>query len=538
MDRTRPIVVIGFLGLEKDSKGKTWRRWKQWRPTVSLAMLPDYPVARLELLHDPKKEELAQQVVDDIREKNPNMLVRRHPFPLRNPWDFEEVYDKLYRFADGYDFKPDQERYRLHLTTGSHATQICMFLMNQSGVIPGQLLQTMNPNSGTRTHMELDLNLERYARLARLAEAARVKRTSILKQGIQTKNKCFNTMIDQIELVASKSRESILLLGPTGAGKTLLASQVYALKQARDLISGPFVPVNCATLKGNNAMSTLFGHVRGAFTGANTARAGLLKSANGGLLFFDEIGELGLDEQAMLLRAIETKMFRPMGCDKEERSDFQLIAGTNRDLRRDVAQGLFREDLLARIDLWTFALPGLRERKEDIEPNLEHELRQVSQAMNARYRMTTESRALFLEFATGPEGLWRANFRDLNAAVRRMSTLCTDHIIGVKEVEGEIARLSNAWGTSQHMATSAPATPVDRHVERVLDEQQASALDQFLRVQLENVLGVCLNSSSLSDAGRKLFAQSRLQKKQPNDADRLRKYLLKFDLTWDDVKGR
>src|SRR5205814_8537630 len=98
----------------------------------------------------------------------------------------------------------------------------------------------------------------------------------------------------------------------------------------------------------------LFGHVKGAFTGALTPRPGLLRAADGGILFLDEIGELGVDEQAMLLRALEEKVFMPLGSDKEASSNFQLIAGTNRDLARAVATGTFREDLFARIDLWTF----------------------------------------------------------------------------------------------------------------------------------------------------------------------------------------
>ncbi len=126
-------------------------------------------------------------------------------------------------------------------------------------------------------------------------------------------------------------------------------------------------------------MSTLFGHVKGAFTGALRERPGILRAADKGVLFLDEIGELGNDEQAMLLQALEEKTFLPLGSDREAHSDFQLIAGTNRDLLSAVREGLFREDLLARINLWTFTLPGLRSRPEDIEPNLQFELDQFAQ---------------------------------------------------------------------------------------------------------------------------------------------------------------
>src|SRR3954453_23857930 len=109
-------------------------------------------------------------------------------------------------------------------------------------------------------------------------------------------------------------------------------------------------------------MSALFGHVRGAFTGAMQDRAGLLRAADGGVLFLDEIGELGLDEQSMLLRAVEEKRFLPLGSDREVSSQFQLISGTNRDLASAVRERRFREDLLARINLWPFRLPGLADR--------------------------------------------------------------------------------------------------------------------------------------------------------------------------------
>src|SRR4029079_9293184 len=166
------------------------------------------------------------------------------------------------------------------------------------------------------------------------------------------------------------SRAPILLMGPTGAGKSQLARRVFELQKSRRQIGGAFVEVNCATVRGDGAMSALFGHKKGAFTGANADRPGLLKTANKGVLFLDEIGELGADEQAMLLRALEEKLFLPLGADKETGSDFMLIAGTNKDLNTAVHRGQFRDDLLARINLWTFRLPGLRERLEDIEPNI------------------------------------------------------------------------------------------------------------------------------------------------------------------------
>src|SRR6202023_3405224 len=194
-----------------------------------------------------------------------------------------------------------------------------------------------------------------------------------------------------------------------------LAKRIYELKKNRRVVEGAFVEVNCATVRGDAAMSALFGHVKGAFTGAQKDRPGLLRAWYKGVLFLDEVGELGLDEQAMLLRALEEKMFLPLGSDRESHSDFQLIAGTNRDLLSAVREGRFREDLLCRINLWTFTLPGLRLRPEDIEPNLQFELDQFAHRTSHRVTLSKEARQAFLDSALASSAKWTGNFRDLNA---------------------------------------------------------------------------------------------------------------------------
>ena len=275
-------------------------------------------------------------------------------------------------------------------------------------------------------------------------------------------------------------------------------------------------------------MSTLFGHTKGAFTGALKDRAGLLRTADGGVLFLDEIGELGLDEQAMLLRALEEKTFLPMGSDKETRSDFQLIAGTNRDLSAAVHQGRFREDLLARINLWTFYLPGLRTRPEDIEPNLQFELDQLAKKTGNRVTLSKEARQKFLDFALSSKALWKSNFRDLNAAVARMSTLSLGGRISVDVVEEEIERLVLSWA-------DAIGSGVDDRLRQWIGVERLAELDLFDREQLSQVLAVCLRSRSLSEAGRTLFGVSRERKTTTNDADRLRKYLSRFGIDWSEI---
>jgi len=529
----KPIVVIGFLGTQLDA-GQGAGRWNKWRPTVSLAQHDDMVVARIELLHTRKHTALAEVVKADIAAVSPETTVNLVPFDLEDPWDFGEVYTRLYDWARAYPFQPEREQYWTHITTGTHVAQICMFLLSESRVVPGVLAQTSPPRKqrqGDAGKVALiDLDLSRYDPIARRFDADQRDAVAFLKSGIATRNARFNALIDEIERVAVRSRAPILLVGPTGAGKSFLARRMFELKQARHQVTGPFVEVNCATLRGDGAASTLFGHKKGSFTGAASDRAGLLRTAHQGALFLDEIGELGLDEQAMLLKAIEEKRFFPVGADKEVESDFQLIAGTHRDLRRDVAQGRFREDLFARINLWTYDLPGLAQRPEDIEPNLDHLLALHAAENHRVVRFNAEARTAYLRFAQSSEALWRGNFRDLSASVTRLATLADGGRIAVALVEAEIARLRWLW---KHEGTGALAAADDEvDLEALLGEEKFAALDLFDRLQLEAVVRVCRQSRTLSEAGRQLFQASRTQRSVVNDADRLRKYLAKMGLDW------
>lgn len=535
----RKTVVIGMLGSTLD-QGATEQRWERWRPSVALGQHDDLRVDRLELLYSTPHRHIADVVAADLGLVSPETAVQKHLFDLRNPWDFEEVYAALYDFAQAYPFDPESEDYLVHITTGTHVIQICLFLLIESRHIPARILQT-----GPRPKKEqnpageygiIDLDLSRYDRIAeRFRKQAEVD-ASFLKSGIDTRNPAFNAMIARIEKVGAESTEPILLTGPTGAGKSRLARLVYELRKRRRLALGEFVAVNCATLRGDAAMSTLFGHKKGAFTGATADRTGLLRQADGGVLFLDEVGELGGDEQAMLLRAVEEKCFYPLGSDTETSSNFQLICGTNRSLGELAARGKFREDLLARINLWTFRLPGLAERPEDIEPNLDYELEQFAEKTGRRARFNREARELFLKLACGREAAWRGNFRDLSAAVMRMGTLAGESRIDAPVVREEWERLEQGWKSLAGPGPEGGEAGNGALLREALGER-AKELDLFDAAQLACVLGECRRARTLSEAGRRLFAQSRQAKGNPNDADRLRKYLARWGLVWGDVCG-
>ena len=533
--KPRPVVALGLLGPVLDAGGDN-KRWNRWRPTVGLHMQGDLVISRFEMLHQRRFDRLAETISEDIRQVSPTTTVHSRHIEFSDAWDFEDVYGALWGFARGYPWKPEEEDYLVHITTGTHVAQICLFLLTESRHLPARLVQTspgMRGDDGMKspagTASIIDLDLKKYDKLATRFAEERAAGASVLTAGIPTRSREFARMVGRVEQVAAASRAPILLTGPTGAGKTVLARRIYDLKKARNLVDGPFVELNCATIRGDQAMSALFGHRKGAFTGALADRDGLLKRADGGVLFLDEIGELGRDEQAMLLRALEDKVFLPVGADKPALSDFQLIGGTNRDLDAAVQAGAFREDLLARINLWSFRLPGLSERREDIEPNIDHELERYARDSGKRVAFNAEARTRFLAFATAPGAAWSANFRDLGAAVTRLATLADGGRIDETLVEEEIARLQRQW---------RPAAAEDDVVVAVLGDAGAGRLDRFDRVQLAEVIRVCRASRTLSEAGRALFAVTRLERKTANDADRLQKYLARFGLDWDRAAGR
>jgi transcriptional regulatory protein RtcR len=525
-------VVIGFVGTTLDA-GKWDKRWDRWRPTVALCQQDDFAVGQMDLIHDNRAKPLVDRLTKDVTQVSPATKVKPITLNFINAWDFEEVYSKLHDFARGYEFNTDANDYFINITTGTHVAQICWFLLAETRHIPAKLIQLSPPKNmsgiASGTYSIIDLDLSRYDQIATRFRAEQDDAASFLKSGIATRNPAFNAMIERIEKVAVNSRAPFLLTGPTGAGKSQLAKRIFELKKARHQLEGPMVDVNCATLRGDTAMSSLFGHTKGAFTGAQTARPGLLKSADGGLLFLDEIGELGLDEQAMILRAIEEKRFMPVGSDKEVASDFQLIAGTNRNLSEAVRQGRFREDLYARLNLWTFALPSLRERPEDIEPNIDFELERHAQSDGEKITFNKEARVQFTRFATSKAANWSANFRDLSSSITRMATLAPKGRIDEVTVADEIVRLKSLWlDASENLENKVS-------LERFFDKTHLAQIDLFDQLQLSSVIVICRTSASLSDAGRTLYAASRAEKVSPNDADRLRKYLARFNLNWDKV---
>ncbi|MFZ2950512.1 MAG: sigma-54 dependent transcriptional regulator [Desulfuromonadaceae bacterium] len=265
-----------------------------------------------------------------------------------------------------------------------------------------------------------------------------------------------------LTLKVASSDANILVLGESGTGKELIAS---ALHHNSPRCNHPFVSLNCAALSDTLLESQLFGHLRGAFTGAITNQKGMLEEADGGTLFLDEIGDVSPAVQAKLLRVIQERDFIPVGSTRAKKVDVRFVAATNKDLQREVSEGRFREDLFYRLNVISINLPPLRDRPEDIEPLARHFLRRFAS------RMSRDIRDI------APEGLealqsygWPGNVRELENVMERAVILTGGSAItaGVIPLHGGRGAAQPLPVTVQKPAMVALGEMERYHIEAVL----------------------------------------------------------------------
>jgi two-component system response regulator HydG len=244
--------------------------------------------------------------------------------------------------------------------------------------------------------------------------------------GLVGRAPAFNRMLDLVARVAPTST-SVLLLGETGTGKELVARAVHT---ASSRSQAPFVPVDCSGLSETLFESELFGHERGAFTGAHSRKIGLVEAAEGGTLFLDEVGDIPMSQQVKLLRLLETGTFRRVGGVDALRADFRLVAATHRDLPALVGEERFRADLYYRISAFPIHLPALRERSEDIPLLVESLLARVRGERTLRVSRSALKRLTAYEFP--------GNVRELKNIVERASLLADDGHIELRHLPSEV----------------------------------------------------------------------------------------------------
>jgi transcriptional regulator with PAS, ATPase and Fis domain len=285
--------------------------------------------------------------------------------------------------------------------------------------------------------------------------------------GNSTKMRQIHSLINKI----ADSNSTILITGESGTGKELAARAIHEQSARRDQ---PFVPVNCGAIPEELLESELFGHVRGAFTGAVNSRLGRFQLANGGTLFLDEIGEMSPKLQVKLLRVLQERQFEPVGSDRAVQVDVRVVAATNRDLHVAVREGKFREDLFYRLNVLPLHLPPLREREGDISLLVTHFLnlhgdRKAKEAP----RMQPEAMAVLENYR------WPGNVREVENLVERLVVLNDDGVIRISELPDYVVQ-NGAAEQSPAAAASLPASgmDLDRYLEKIENGFICQALER------------------------------------------------------------
>ncbi len=314
--------------------------------------------------------ERARSVEEIKKESDPSVIFKYITLDLVSPVDYQEIYSKLRAAVDRIMESIGHEKPEISilLDPGTPQMQTVWFLLVRGGYLNAKLLQGVPPKFAGGAYMvrEVVLNEDMMPEIKIFFEGKgdEVKSwfVSETERKIVGDSPVFKEVLDKA-LNFARYDISILLQGETGSGKGLLARLIHERSKRA---SRPFVIVDCAAVSSALIESELFGHKKGAFTGAESERLGKFRAADGGTIFLDEIGELPLDLQPKLLRVLEEKKFHPLGSDKEVTVDVRVIAATNKNLEKLVEEGRFRRDLFERLNQVTLTIPPLRERKEDI----------------------------------------------------------------------------------------------------------------------------------------------------------------------------
>ena len=286
----------------------------------------------------------------------------------------------------------------------------------------------------------LDRALELLALRRRLSYQSEQDRDQYAMGRLIADSAAMKTLLEQIREVAHNPKSTVLMLGETGTGKEFIAR---VLHHNGGRAAGPFVGVNCTAIPRDLFESELFGYERGAFTGAHQRKLGLLDRAEGGTLFLDEIGDLDLAMQAKLLRVLQERTFRRLGGTADIAADFRLIAATNRDLKKDIATGAFREDLFFRLNVVALELPPLRQRVEDIFPLCMKALLHYGKEFGKEVaEIDAEARGLLERYH------YPGNIRELQNIIERATIFCTGRTLTASALPRELR------DQAKHTATS------------------------------------------------------------------------------------
>lgn len=342
------------------------------------------------------------------------------------------------------------------------------------------------PFSNDELIVTIDKAVSHYSLIRENTRLRREMRQRAGFSGMVGKNPRMRQVYEMIEKVAP-TPASVLITGESGTGKELVAKAIH-LKSSREPF--PFITVNCAALADNLLESELFGHEKGAFTGAASMRKGRFELADKGTIFLDEIGEIPLILQSKLLRIIQEKSFERVGGARTLTVDVRIISATNKDLKEEVQQGRFREDLFYRLNVIRVALPALRERMDDMPLLVDHFVKKCAGNLG-KDTLEISPEALRL-LVTLP---WEGNIRELENTIERAAILCNDSIIEPEDVQPESVSVdsSASWTQEMDLFQNIPESVQLNEVLYTIEEKMLyRALEEtkYVQARAAEILGI------------------------------------------------
>ncbi len=415
--------------------------------------------------------ERARSVQEIARRTDPGVKFNFVDVELSSPIDYQEIYTELKGAID--QFMPSIEHlpYRLSvlLDPGTPPMQTCWFLLVASGYLPAELLQGVPARYAGGSYKARSVELKDgsfphvFIGRREADETPRVEPppdqdtapSDLWIKSSQTKvigtAPPFRELMDTIQRVAQYD-VSVVIHGETGTGKEVVARLLHETSSRRE---GPFVAVNCASIAASLAESELFGHKKGAFTGANSDRLGQFRAAHGGTLFLDEFGDLPSEIQAKLLRALEDHTISPVGSDATRAVDVRVIAATNQEIDSLISKGAFRRDLYERLNQIGVELPPLRRRREDIPLLVRRFVEEWNERYNERKGMSEETMTYLSEYP------WPGNVRELQNTVTSLCAMGRSTGIGPGLLPRKILRHFNEARHAAPVSLDIPEEGVD-----------------------------------------------------------------------------
>lgn len=410
-------VLLTFTGFHDPFSTGLVGQEQQLGPVLSLigARVFDHIV----LFSTPNTDERTSETAKELAIRAPSVKVEIRSISLEDPTDYAAIFRSLRRHIRELTEVHPRAAFSIAVASGTPQMHACWVMLAASGEIPAKILHVRPPRFVTKDRPlvgEVDLTASEFpsvratpAEIEATPEAPPDLNAAVQQLKIVGDHPTMHAAIEMAGALAP-SDAPILVRGETGTGKELMARLVHRLSRRP---TDKFVALNCAAIPGDLVESILFGHKKGAFTGAFNSQAGKFDLANGGTLFLDELAELPMPMQAKLLRVLQDGMVEPIGDDKPHQVNVRVVAATNRDVAHLIKQGKFREDLYYRLNVGEIVLPPLRDRRADIPKIALHVLDGVNATVRTPRRLSQEALARLQSHT------WPGNVRDLQNVIER-----------------------------------------------------------------------------------------------------------------------